>query len=514
MKKPFVLHPFLFAIFPILFLFAHNRAELLSYSEISVPLIISLVTTVLMFLLATVVLKDSKKAGIIVSVLLILFFSYGHIRTTASEWKIGGFSFGGHAYQLILWALLFTLAAFFIIRRGKAFDNLTKILNVIAVSLVAISLFNIGSYEMLVSRTQANVKKDGEEKPAITKESGKTDVKRDVYFIVLDGYASSDTLKKTYGYDNSEFTDYLKNKGFTIASKSRSNYTLTYLSIASTLNMGYIQDLADIKGATSNDREISYKLVRDNKVISFFKANGYKTIHFNSGWRETEQNENADLNFNCSRGSDFQTLMIKTTMLSCFENNLVKGDSRKRVLGTFSKLGKVPEIEGPKFVFAHILVPHPPYLFDEKGDPVSGTEMEMCGRVWLQKPYYINQMKYVNQQVEKMVDEILSKSKVPPIIILQADHGSASMISQNNSSGWKDPSDEMLVERMRILNACYLPSNDGSLLYDSATTVNTFRLIFNYYFGADYELLDDQSFFSSYDHPYKLKNITDIVKTD
>lgn len=42
--------------------------------------------------------------------------------------------------------------------------------------------------------------------------------------------------------------------------------------------------------------------------------------------------------------------------------------------------------------------------------------------------------------------------------------------------------------------------------------VNTFRLIFNFYFGTDYELLDDRCYFSSYDYPYKFTDVTDEVK--
>ena len=117
---------------------------------------------------------------------------------------------------------------------------------------------------------------------------------------------------------------------------------------------------------------------------------------------------------------------------------------------------------------------------------------------------------FINKKVEKLVDEILIQSEVPPIIILQADHGSASSFPGHyGSEAWSLPDENMIKERMGILNAYYLPSGGRDLLYDSITPINTFRLVFDYYFNANYGLLDDQSYYSSYDRPYDMINVTD-----
>ncbi len=276
--------------------------------------------------------------------------------------------------------------------------------------------------------------------------------------------------------------------------------------------MEYTNYLTDEFGAESKNRQITHRLVRNNKVIAFLKQRGYKIVHFSSGWNETSHNEYADVNVDCGQGNEFLQLVVQTTMLNCFEQSILGNDARKRVLDTFTKLSEVSEARGPKFVFAHILKPHPPYLFDDKGYPVSDTELKMCGRVWLQKRHYLNQLAFINGKVEVLVDQILRRSKTPPVIILQADHGSASLISKDNSRHWKDPSDKMLEERMRIFSAFHLP-NDDRQIYDSITPVNNFRVIFNTYFDAKYELLDDQNFFSTYQRPFHLRNVTERVKS-
>jgi hypothetical protein len=68
----------------------------------------------------------------------------------------------------------------------------------------------------------------------------------------------------------------------------------------------------------------------------------------------------------------------------------------------------------------------------------------------------------------------------------------------------------MLRESISILNAYYLPGVDSSQLYDSISPVNTFRLIFNTYFGEDYELLDDRTYYSPYWQPYDFYDVTEI----
>ena len=48
---------------------------------------------------------------------------------------------------------------------------------------------------------------------------------------------------------------------------------------------------------------------------------------------------------------------------------------------------------------------------------------------------------------------------------------------------------------MWILNAYYLPGYDGDL-YATISPVNSFRLVFNSYFGGEYDMLEDVSYYS------------------
>jgi hypothetical protein len=484
-------------------------------SDVVPPSIIVLCSTVVLLLLLRMRLKDFHKAGVIVSALWILFFSYGHVYRSFENMDAGPGVMAKHILLFPAFIVIFSVIAFAVIRSRRRPENLTKILNIISCALVAISLFSAVRYKAGsrdFQRSHVGVEKSS----ADSSGAGDVDQRRDIYYIILDGYASAASLRTHYDFDNYDFIDALTAKGFYVPYKSRSNYAETFLSLASSLSMKYVNYLSDSLGVTSTDRAVPYRMIQDSRVVNLLKQRGYSFIHFESGWGATGYNKHADINIKCGRWNEFLTILIQTSMLCMFERQLVGDDARKRILCMFSKLGELHGIAGPKFVFAHMLIPHPPYLFTANGDPVMESTLDMHGSVWKLKSPYIEQLKFTNAKVEKLVDDILRNSSIAPIIILQADHGSASSFNymlKNRRWRWRMPAtDTMLRERMTIFNAYYLPGDAQELLYDSISPVNTFRVIFNHYFRCDYKLLSDRCYFSSYLAPYKFKDVTRRIR--
>jgi hypothetical protein len=283
---------------------------------------------------------------------------------------------------------------------------------------------------------------------------------------------------------------------------------MTFLSLASSLNMKYINYLSELSGAESKDRSIPNQMVKNSEVMNFLKSKGYKFIHFSSGAEPTDRNRYADLYFRSKAGNEFQMMLIKTTLLNAVERRFkfFRVSTRNRVLFTFSKLGELHKIKEPIFVFAHIISPHPPFCFGANGEPVPEVKLELHGTVWAQKENYVNQLIFISKKVKVLIDEILSGSEIPPIIILQADHGPGSFFGDPGSAAGEPVGENALNERMTIFNAYYLPSGGDTLLYSSITPVNTFRLIFDFYFGTKYGLVDDRSYYSTYFKPYGFIN--------
>ena len=522
-----VIHPLLFAAFFVLALYAANVAEV-SPSEIVIPLVATMGFALLLLLLTLLLIGlirklqrlpksahppriwDLKKAAIAASLFLVLFFSFGHALIAIGGWDDVHKTIGAPGYWFALSVIsvaLLTCGAYFLIQTRRDLYKLTVVINIVAVTLIIIPTINI-----LIQETKSNLQDTNVSENIV--DLAEPDTLPDIYYIVFDRYASARTLKEVYDFDNSEFLDCLSDKGFYVANQSRSNYHSTPPSLSSSLNMDFIHEEA-VEEWTG--RRPFDDMLEDYKIWRSLKSLGYEFIHFGSWWEGTRENPYADMNFNYRAMPEFSWLLFQTTWAYplCLGLNIVDEwweVQYKRVLYKFDKLAEIPEIEEPTFVFAHMLIPHSPFVFDSDGSFLT-TEEAANRSIEVQ---YVDQLIATNNMIRALIDELLSSSEVPPIIVLQADEGPRPERYRNDPSGfkWEEATKAEWREKYGILNAYYLPNVDKAVLYPSITPVNSFRLVFNLYFDTDFKLLPDRSYVYYEGHPYEFYDITDKVKYD
>ena len=325
-----------------------------------------------------------------------------------------------------------------------------------------------------------------------------------------------DVLNEVYGFDNSEFLDYLEDRGFYIAEQSHSNYLQTSLSLASSLNFEYLEELNEI-GKKTVHREPIGELISNSKVRTYLEVLGYQFVSFDSGYIYSDI-KSADTYLSPFISiNEFEKLFFTfsiAVMLDNREDNLIPfftyNSHRTRLLYTLDQLKNVAELPGPKFVFAHLMIPHPPFVFDDFGNPIipdqafdlrdansfPGTRSE-----YIQG--YTDQVKFTNRQIEMVVDAILNSSSSPPIIIIQGDHGPKMLINFDSIE------DSCIRESASILNAYYLPESGRDALYPTISPVNSFRIILNTYFGTQFNLLEDKTYFSNFLQPFNFVDVTE-----
>jgi hypothetical protein len=382
--------------------------------------------------------------------------------------------------------------------------------------LVLLSVSNISYYEF--TRAGAGHRTKAPEPGAGTGHKG---LRPNIYYIVMDAYASDDVLKEMYGYDNSAFIGYLKEKGFYVAGASTSNYTQTGLSLASTFNMDYMDDLIRHLDIDSQDASPLKNLIRNSKVFEFLRRRGYTIAALSSGCAESEIGT-ADI-YICPgwMPDEFQNMLIGTTPIPLIPGFFGSPDQydihTNRILFEFERLADTEKLKEPFFLFAHIAIPHPPFVFGPDGEKLKpglifhnedGDSLIRRGRLTKNQYMrgYTDQLTFANRKLEKTLNAILAGSINKPVIILQADHGARSGLL------WEDPGRTDMRECMSILNAYYLPGGGEKLIYKNITPVNTFRVIFNYYFGMDHKLLEDRNFFSTEKHPYRFIDVTEAAQ--
>ena len=422
--KPLVFHPFLFAIFPSIFLFSENLGHVFFY-QILFPTGIIILVTCAVFLILRLRIKENNKIAIIISISLLLFFSYGHLHSIIYSWQINkfGVQLHIHRYLILAYVTIFIALVYLSLKTKKRLSRITNALNFSAIFLFLGPIINLGTYEFQNYDKVPDINNEKLPVSEINIQSAST--YPDIYYIIPDGQASSKTLKKHFNYDDSDFTDYLIDKGFIIATESSSNYMLTGWSLSSSLGMDYLQmkNLKVDELGNSMDSDILNK--QNYKVAKILKSFGYKYVHFSSGKSHTDHNMFADINIKLGPIDEFLMILIPTTVLKILDDkwHLLKSGLRERTLLTFNKLTELETIASPKFVFAHLGIPHPPFVFGSNGELVEYTEISMSE--WAPKEAYLNQLIFTQKRLKEIVNKILEKSKNPPIIIIQSDHGPA-----------------------------------------------------------------------------------------
>ena len=492
----------LFTTFPILFIFAHN-IDKVPIDELLIVLVPSILFAAAAWFCLKLVIKNSRKSGIIVSFFLILFFSYGHLFYALDGVKIGEFDTDRLSHFGVPFAILFVIGAYIILKTKRKLDNATFIGNCVALTLVAITFMNMGigasnfsiiDYDTSSFDISNNISNDIQNNSSLHP---------NIYYIILDGYASSETLQRVYEFDNSNFTNYLKSNDFTIPEHTHANYPETHRAVSSSLNMQYRNYQPDSNNDSSHSKNIdstyreSRNLIQHNVVMKELKSKGYETFSFDSGYTITNSIKESDYRLcpTTYKNSPFLGMVGKTTMLLPLFVSNHNGDIRKLTLCVFDMLPKINEqTTKPFFVFVHLVNPHPPYLFDKNGEIPSNLDYPTKTTNWYDRDGYLGQVQFLNKKLRVVIDEILSTDK-SSIIIIQADHGPRGI------GYWVNPDENKIKTLFGIINVYHFPNGCDDAIYDTITPINTFRVLFNCYFNDNYELLHDSAYLSGGDNP-------------
>jgi hypothetical protein len=330
---------------------------------------------------------------------------------------------------------------------------------------------------------------------------------RDIYYLVLDALGRPDAVQRSFGLNLQPLVEALRARGFYVVERARSNYAQTYLSLASTLNLGYLDDVAGVVGSGSTNREPLHYLIQQNALMRLADQAGYRIVAFGSDYMATRNFEQADECVCEVSGLDeFEAAAIALTPFAAVPLGAAPGDTsfashRRKIVGTLTAIEELRRGPEPTLVFAHILAAHTPFVLARDGSPLapSGamyTTAEGGEAARPRQEYvsgYAEQSQYVLDRFIAIVDAALRQPGPPPAIVVHADHGpelSTDLTPQTR-----------MRERMEIFAAYYFPDGDPGL-YPTMTPVNGARLLAHRYFGADLAPLPDRVLYSQWARPY------------
>lgn len=467
------LYPFLIGLYPVLSLTAENIWEISPLDAVR-PAVVFFLGSMILLGTFRLAFKDWQKASLAFSLFAFLFFCYGYQYDVLQGVQIVGISVGKHRLLLPIAGLLLGIGCWWIARKLAHPERLLPIFTIAALGLWILPAYKLADYTFSQLSTPPASSASLVQRPTLAP---------DVYYIILDGYARQDALKEKMDYDNSGFLKQLKDMGFYVAECSQSNYNLTVWSLGSTLHMNYLQNLPQ--------NAPLHSLVRSGLVQKTFSQMGYKIVAFETGYNWS-QLQDADVYLTPAQNflwiTPFEDVILRTTAARVLQEsvNVLFSVRTNRIhiarqLYVLDELKRVPQMEGPKFVFAHILVPHPPFEFGAEGVLPQSLNVTYQNGIPLDYARYTHgytgQIDFINRQIIPILQSIQQNSSTPPIIILQGDHGFMSGDGKIFS----------------ILNAYYFPDENDTSLYPQISPVNSFRLVFNQFFQGKFELLPDIS---------------------
>jgi hypothetical protein len=322
-----------------------------------------------------------------------------------------------------------------------------------------------------------------------------------IYMFLLDGYARADRLKELFEFDNSPFLDFLKRRGFYVVERATANYPTTWLSVASTMQMRYVQT-EDMPPYTSV-APLHKVMKGENAVVQALRRHGYKYVYVANGHQYYDCPGLEQL---CIEGphsrpllGDMEINLLKSTPVHSVVMKLRPGLIVRPFLRSLTQVSEVADsiatiqLKPPLYVYAHLLVPHPPFILDAECKPTGQTNISLKGWNELPMSGYTDYLQCVNRQIGELVARIVAKEK-DAIIIIQGDHGTSFFM--NWKAALKDWPRKGVLERLSPLNAIRLPERCAGTLYPTMSLVNTFRVVFACLEGRQPDLLPDISYIS------------------
>jgi hypothetical protein len=492
-RVPF--YPLLLAIYPVLALLEVNFSQV--YPNVAFrTVVLSVLFGLLIFGLCAARFRDWQRGALISALVLAWFFIYGHLYLLVKSSFLASLGMARHRFIFPAYTLLFSVLGVLILRLRNA-NRYTLYLNLMAILLLILPLLQMGGY--LLTNMNSERSSESGSSPVLV------DVAQppDIYYIILDSYTRADVLKSEFGFNNQAFVDDLRRMGFYVADCSRSNYTTTQMSLASALNMDYLQNL-NPEFSYDNPRFPSVNsMMQDNRVRQLLANSGYRSVNFQieyswAVWADADVLLKPSETRSFWQLAPFEALLARTTVIAVvadaqlqYARNLISqvnfpyANHVSEVNYILNKLPTVPNISGAKLVFAVILVPHNPLVFASDGSILQDENFYRDGNNPINEDYfqrgYISQVQFINQRILQVLQSLIQQSRTPPVIIVQGDHG---------TKGNNKPA---------ILNAYYLPGINLDVLYPTISPVNSFRLVFDSYFGTHFNLLPDKSYFTPLD---------------
>ncbi len=318
----------------------------------------------------------------------------------------------------------------------------------------------------------------------------------DVFIILADAHGRQDVLHDGYDYDDSPFIRALQAMDFEVASASRSNYTYTEYSLASMFSSSYLSNLNDHPEQAFQDA-LARRTVHDNPTFPLLRRAGYEITVISSGYEHLGL-RSADQYVDTGQPNEFEYALLANVSATAIWNALDPQHDleaiRQRTRDDLASIVNLANSESstPRFVFAHLPVPHWPFVFDTDCGPAPGTGQVEGGSgrhagTDVTIAATVAQTTCVDRMLTQAVTQLVS-AEPDAVLVVMSDHGPEEHLD------WWAPDAAGINERTANLLAIRTPGRTGVVPADT-TLVNLMPLLLNGLLGTTLPMQPDAFWF-------------------
>lgn len=520
------LHPYLIAISYILVYYVGLKVPSPKWELIPIC-IIGLVISYLIFKMIYLFYKQFYRSAILTSCSLLFLLNLDRIyeilineKSFLSHFRVFLTTIIGQYTIFFSGVLVIIILGYLLLKIKNDLKPISLFMDFTSVALVVLIVFQIlanATYNSKLGITREDKTQKlwtAYSKQVIDDLPNETNYDGDIYYIILDGYGDHEAVTDLCGIESYLLATRLSDLGFHVVSDARTNYNQTRFSISSALNFSYIQDLRSAADVSGDDTAFPILLINQNMLFQYLRQVGYKTITFRTPYDQINVHSSDFYLSPPFYPSPFIEVLVNNTFLSLF---FWKPQYTWHTQGIKKILDEIDHFqqEKPIFVYAHLLIPHPPFVFNSDGkNKIPNKKYDLRDNnkfieLDTRQTYidgYCDQVSFINDRIYTIVSQLIFDSP-DAVIIIQGDHGPGADFFEDDY----EKSD--LNQRFHILNAIYFPDRDYSSLNSGITPVNSFRVILNKFFGSHLSILENKSYYSKFSEEiYTFTDVTDYLR--
>ncbi|MEO6254500.1 MAG: sulfatase-like hydrolase/transferase [Ferruginibacter sp.] len=480
-----------FLLLLVMFFCLHGAVENFGFLELSEVLLIGIVMLISVALFFGTVFLFTR--NYIIASLITFFVSLWYLFFGAiHDWFKRNAAFMSSYSVLLPVLVVLTVLLIIFLRRNKTIAaKLFFYLNILLLIYCVLDTALLLNKQFSPKNKMANT---------VAFDHSKVSAKPNLYYLVFDEYPGYKSLKDSFGFANDSLYSFLQKKQFSILPLF-SNYDFTLFSTSAMLNMKYVDSGYDPKKVSQRELQLRVNEIRNGEVFSIFKKMGYRIQNysiFDVGESHGVNDQNAFLPVHSLLLTDkiLHNRIIRTSGWLFQTGKLSLPSWRKKYLYQHERNSLYSQkmlinsanekAAGPKFCYAHFMMPHWPYYRDSTGT-YHPDEFIAKSNLLNDRPLFLSYLKYTNTVIESLIENITGKDP-GAIVIIMSDHGFRYYKNTNP------------VEPFNFDNICAVrfPNKNYPGVSEKWSAVNIFRYVFNAQYGQQLPYQKDSSIVLSY----------------